>query len=153
MTWTTAHKLTSYQWPYDVSTDERTVSTFTLTLVRISYLEGKGNIFSLVWMAVGFVPAITIHVHQYGSNNANYVSHFVYFTAIFVYSQTRLKLLRFSFTEPYHGPRKFAPILNHSNAKISPSANYSLSHFSWRWGKVTLVLVLCDSLGKRSINM
>ena len=46
MTWTTAHKLTSYQWPYDVSTDERTVSTFTLTLVRISYLEGKRNIFT-----------------------------------------------------------------------------------------------------------
>ena len=139
--------------------------------------------FSLVWMklqdlylyfislgdAVGFVPAITTHVHQYWSNNANCVPPFVYFTAISVESQTRLKLKWFSFTEPCHGPRKFAPILNHLNVKKSPSANYSLSHFSWRWGKlhasfkskilfwspvvVTLVLLLCDSLGKRSINM
>ena len=106
--------------------------------------------FSLVWMklqdlylyfislgdAVGFVPAITTHVHQYWSNNANFVPPFVYFTAISVESQTRLKLKWFSFTEPCHGPRKFAPILNHLNVKKSPSANYSLSHFSWRWGKL-----------------
>ena len=99
--------------------------------------------FSLVWMklqdlylyfislgdAVGFVPAITTHVHQYWSNNANFVPPFVYFTAISVESQTRLKLKWFSFTEPCHGPRKFAPILNHLNVKKSPSANYSLSHF------------------------
>lgn len=125
--------------------------------------------FSLVWMklqdlylyfislgdAVGFVLAITTHVHQYWSNNANFVPPFVYFTAISVESQTRLKLKWFSFTEPCHGPRKFAPILNHSNVKKKPKRELQSLAFFLTLRQIACLLLIqnlvlissCGNLG------
>ena len=60
-------------------------------------------------------------------------------------NETEVKMI--FFYRALSWPRKFAPILNHSNVKKSPSANYSLSHFFFACLLLISNLVLISSCG------